>query len=165
MNEREAFEKWANGVEDNIRFLDDNELVRRYGYLHKGILWEAWQARAALASQEPVHDKAMCKKFKCPICCFTSPQAQPDLQDSVKLPTSADEAELMEKVGYAYLQQHAPERLVKSDLQDAKHLLELLKAANCPECGDKTGVYYDNNGEPTQCKWCFEVGQAMKAKG
>ena len=30
---------------------------------------------------------------------------------TVKMPTSIEEAEAMEKLGYAYLQQHAPERL------------------------------------------------------
>jgi hypothetical protein len=33
----------------------------------------------------------------------------------------------------------------------------LLKAANCPECGDKSGVYSDNYGLVCQCQWCDEV--------
>jgi len=36
-------------------------------------------------------------------------------------------------------------------------LLPLLKAANCPECVDKSGVYHGNDGEPCQCRWCFET--------
>lgn len=39
-------------------------------------------------------------------------QANPD---TVPIPQSADQAELMQKSGYAYLQQHAPERLVKAE--------------------------------------------------
>jgi hypothetical protein len=34
--------------------------------------------------------------------------------------------------------------------------MSLLAAANCPNC-DKSGAYPDNNGEPVQCQWCYEV--------
>jgi len=33
----------------------------------------------------------------------------------------------------------------------------LLDAANCPECGDKSGAYYSNDGDVCQCQWCDEV--------
>jgi hypothetical protein len=35
--------------------------------------------------------------------------------------------------------------------------LELLKAADCPQCKDKQGAYYGNHGEVCQCQWCYEV--------
>lgn len=38
-------------------------------------------------------------------------------------------------------------------------LFTLVDAANCPQCGDKSGAYYDNNGEVCQCQWCYEVGK------
>lgn len=44
-------------------------------------------------------------------------------------------------------------------------LLELLKVADCPQCKDKSGAYYDNNGEVCQCQWCYEVGEAIKQCG
>lgn len=49
--------------------------------------------------------------------------------DDLILPTNADEAELMEKVGYEYLQQHAPERL----RQPSADLVAAAKAEM--ECG------------------------------
>lgn len=38
-------------------------------------------------------------------------------------------------------------------------LFQLIDAANCPQCGDKSGAYYDNYGEVCQCQWCHEVGE------
>ena len=35
--------------------------------------------------------------------------------------------------------------------------LALLVAADCPQCKDKSGAYYDNYGEVCQCQWCNEV--------
>ena len=32
----------------------------------------------------------------------------------------------------------------------------------CPQCGDGTGAYYDNQGEICQCQWCYEA-VAIKA--
>jgi len=43
---------------------------------------------------------------------------------------------------------------LESELVLAKSLLD---AANCPQCGDKSGAYYDNYGEMCQCQWCYEV--------
>src|SRR5690554_1047259 len=36
--------------------------------------------------------------------------------------------------------------------------IKLLDAAVCP-CCDKSGAYYDNNGEVCQCQWCDEVSR------
>lgn len=36
--------------------------------------------------------------------------------------------------------------------------IKLLDAAICP-CCDKSGTYYDNNGEVCQCQWCDEVSR------
>lgn len=38
-------------------------------------------------------------------------------------------------------------------------LFNLIDAANCPQCGDKSGAYPGNNGEVCQCQWCDEVGK------
>ena len=46
-----------------------------------------------------------------------SQAAAPQPQGEVKLPTSAEEAEAMQKVGYAYLKAHAPHRLTSAALQ------------------------------------------------
>jgi len=27
----------------------------------------------------------------------------------------------------------------------------------CPQCGDGSGAYYDNNGQVCQCQWCYEA--------
>ena len=40
-------------------------------------------------------------------------------------------------------------------------LVILTQAANCPQCGDKSGAYYDNQGAVHQCQWCAEVNQAL----
>lgn len=37
-----------------------------------------------------------------------------------------------------------------------KRLRALLGAAVCPNC-DKSGAYYDGQGEVCQCQWCYEV--------
>lgn len=37
-------------------------------------------------------------------------------------------------------------------------LLKLLDIAACP-CCDKSGSYYDGQGEVNQCQWCDEVKQ------
>ena len=37
----------------------------------------------------------------------------------------------------------------------------LLVAANCPECDDKSGAYYDNVGNVCQCQWCYEALQLI----
>lgn len=43
--------------------------------------------------------------------------------------------------------------------------IKLLDAAICP-CCDKSGAYYDNNGEVCQCQWCDEVSRLpQKPKG
>ena len=42
-----------------------------------------------------------------------------------------------------------------NDLEKAK---ELLNAAECP-CCDKSGAYYDAQGEVCQCQWCDEVSK------
>jgi len=42
-----------------------------------------------------------------------------------------------------------------NDLEKAK---ELLNAAECP-CCDKSGAYYDAQGEVCQCQWCDEVSE------
>lgn len=57
--------------------------------------------------------------------------AQPSAAaDSVPLPQSAAQAELMEKVGYAWLKQHAPDRLVQ--VAEARQLAAAQAAgANC----------------------------------
>ena len=38
----------------------------------------------------------------------------------------------------------------------------LLDVADCPQCRDKSGAYYDNNGEVCQCQWCCEVAELNK---
>ena len=40
-------------------------------------------------------------------------------------------------------------------------LKTLIKAADCPNC-DKSGAYYDGQGEVIQCRWCYEYNQLMK---
>ncbi len=40
-----------------------------------------------------------------------------------------------------------------------KKALELLDAADCPECKDKSGIYYDDYGAEVQCQWCDEVSK------
>lgn len=45
---------------------------------------------------------------------------------------------------------------LRAKLHEAK---QLLTAANCPGCGDKSGAYYDNYGEVCQCQWCDEVSK------
>ena len=44
--------------------------------------------------------------------------------------------------------------MIQTDLELA---LQLLDAADCPQCVDKSGAYYDSHGEPNQCQWCYEV--------
>ncbi len=43
---------------------------------------------------------------------------------------------------------------------DEEMIRSLLDAASCP-CCDGGGAYYDNNGEVTQCQWCYEKDQIM----
>lgn len=42
--------------------------------------------------------------------------------------------------------------------------IRLLDAADCPQCGDKSGAYYDSVGEVCQCQWCDEVGNLKASK-
>jgi hypothetical protein len=49
-------------------------------------------------------------------------------------------------------------------LRDALEMaVNLLGAADCPQCYDKAGAYYDQFGEPCQCQWCDEVETVQKA--
>lgn len=47
----------------------------------------------------------------------------------------------------------------------AKQAKPLLEAAQCPQCGDKSGAYYDGNGQVCQCQWCYEVDMLNAAPG
>lgn len=51
-------------------------------------------------------------------------------------------------------QQELIEELEQFNLEAIK----LLDVAICP-CCDKSGAYYDNNGEVCQCQWCYEVSR------
>ena len=51
--EREAFEAWAKSAGFPIRRLPHPESGRDYGIDSAQDAWEAWQARAAIASQQP----------------------------------------------------------------------------------------------------------------
>lgn len=53
------------------------------------------------------------------------------LSDAVSMPTSVEQAELMQKVGYAWLATHRPDRLTElgRQLSDASHIDERVKAA------------------------------------
>lgn len=42
--------------------------------------------------------------------------------------------------------------------------LTLLNVADCPQCKDKSGAYYDNYGEVCQCQWCYEVSKLPTLK-
>ncbi len=42
---------------------------------------------------------------------------------------------------------------------DRSALLDLIDAADCPQCENKSGAYYDNYGEVYQCQWCYEVNK------
>ena len=52
----------------------------------------------------------------------------------VKLPTNASEAEAMQKVGYAWLKQHAPERLTDSRAEAIREAL--------------AGIYIEDGSDP-----------------
>ncbi len=39
----------------------------------------------------------------------------------------------------------------------------LLIVAQCPAC-DKSGAYYDNDGNICQCQWCYEVNTLCKSE-
>jgi hypothetical protein len=72
---------------------------------------------------------------------------EPANADTVPIPQSADQAELMQKSGYAYLQQHAPERLIKAEpfayiSSDAVNTLKALE--NHVTCLRTTGDSYSN---------------------
>ena len=54
----------------------------------------------------------------------------------------------------------AENKRLREALTEAKALLD---AADCPQCREKSGWYYDNQGEVCQCQWCYEV-QALKEK-
>lgn len=57
---------------------------------------------------------------------YTAPQYQDPV---VKLPTSVEEAELMEKVGYEYLKQYAPEKLTwQASKADSEKEIATLRA-------------------------------------
>jgi len=58
------------------------------------------------------------------------------------------------------------EEVKKALLQQTEQLNEaktLLDVANCPQCGDKSGAYYDNDGEVCQCQWCYEVSKLYES--
>jgi hypothetical protein len=96
MNEQKRFEQWYTGNTDgNLNKAREGHYV----YMPAQIAWNTWQA--ALASQEPVCDICFGKGYvyapetslsdsdgnapireQCPECSYTSPQAQPDLQDA-----------------------------------------------------------------------------------
>ena len=40
----------------------------------------------------------------------------------------------------------------------------LVSAARCPNC-DGGGAYYDNEGNPAQCQWCYEVELLTNKEG
>jgi hypothetical protein len=106
MNEREAFEKWCDEQHlfDTSNFIVDE--FEKEAAKANNLVWMAWQARAALASQEPVANivNELLKNQKPlsnednkllpdnlwklyddengnKVLSRTSPQAQPDLQD------------------------------------------------------------------------------------
>jgi hypothetical protein len=33
----------------------------------------------------------------------------------------------------------------------------------CPQCGDGSGAYYDNDSNVCQCQWCYEAEQIKQA--
>ncbi len=43
--------------------------------------------------------------------------------------------------------------------EKVKKAIELLDAADCPECKTKDGAYYNDYGAEVQCQWCDEVSQ------
>jgi len=56
-------------------------------------------------------------------------------------------------------------KLAEHNDQLKKSLVEavgLLGAADCPQCKDKSGAHYDNNGNVCQCQWCDEVQSLNK---
>lgn len=52
---------------------------------------------------------------------------------------------------------------VKEQQNTIKELVELIKVADCPQCKDKSGAYYDNYGEVCQCQWCDETEKLIKS--
>jgi hypothetical protein len=40
---------------------------------------------------------------------------------------------------------------------------DLLESADCPQCKDKSGAYYANDGDVCQCQWCHEVAQLFQS--
>lgn len=41
-------------------------------------------------------------------------------------------------------------------------LADLLKQVQCPQCEDKSGAFYDNQGNVHQCQWCYEANDTLE---